>query len=225
MSPRNVAKDKQLRKERIEHILNSALQTMAKRGIDSANMKDIAREAGLSVGNLYTYFRSKDEIFNEVLLRGQSTYGETIALIAGLDMDPRKKLYEICRGWLSNDSSWAFTIMLQSIRTNQAVNPDIKKAATRRFTENLDPLAEIIRQGQLSGGIIQGDPRQLAFYFVSLIQGLTLQLAPGYEIPVDMDPSRIVLLFMEPFAENSAAMLFAEKHCDIPSLNKKMFDK
>ncbi|OPH00004.1 hypothetical protein B2I21_03225 [Chryseobacterium mucoviscidosis] len=41
----------QMRKERIEHILNSALQTMAKCGIDLTNIKDIAKEANLSVGN------------------------------------------------------------------------------------------------------------------------------------------------------------------------------
>lgn len=214
-----------MRKERIEHILDSALQTMAKRGIDSTNIKDIAREAGLSVGNLYNYFTSKDEIFSEVLLRGQSTYGESIALIAGLDMDPRRKLYEICRGWLSLRSNWAFTIMLQSIRTNQAVNPELKEAATRRFTENLEPLSDIMRQGQISGGIIQGDPRQLAFYWVSLIQGLTLQLAPGYEIPVDIDPAHIVSLFMEPLAEDSASALFTDQSNQIPALHKKMFDK
>lgn len=224
MSPRNVLKDQQMRKERIEHILNAALQTIAKRGIDSTNIKDIAKEAGLSVGNIYNYFKSKDDIFSEVLLRGQTSYGETIAQMAQMDIDPRVKLLEICQGWLSNGSNWAFTIMLQSIRTNQAVNPQIKAAATRRFTENLEPLAAIITQGQQSEVLIQGDPRQLAFYLVSLIQGLTLQLAPGYEIAVEIDPARIVRLFLAPDTE-----LPGPEHTagitELSLKNKKMFDK
>ncbi|MFS0856220.1 TetR/AcrR family transcriptional regulator [Paenibacillus taichungensis] len=224
MSPRNILKDQQMRKERIEHILNSALQTMAKRGIDSTNIKDIAKEAKLSVGNIYTYFTSKDEIFSEVLRRGQTMYGRTIAQIADMDIDPREKLFEISKGWLSNESNWAFTIMLQSIRTNQTVSTEIKQAATQRFTDNLEPLAEIFRQGQEAGGIIQGDTRQLAFYFVSLIQGLTLQLAPGYEIQVDIDPKKIVRLFMEPETVVSTAGLF-EGNNDLSYINKKMFDR
>lgn len=224
MSPRNVEKDKQMRKERIEHILKAALQTIAKRGIDSTNIKDIALEAGLSVGNIYNYFISKDEIFSEVLLRGQTVYGGTIAQIADLDLDPRVKLLEICKGWLSNENNWAFTIMLQSIRTNQAVNPEIKAAATQRFTENLDPLSEIIRQGQSLKVLIPGDPLQLAFYFVSLIQGLTLQLAPGYEIPVTIDPTEIVLLFLAPDTELPDLSPFSEYTLQLFS-NKKMFDK
>lgn len=224
MSPRNILKDQQMRKERIEHILNSALQTMAKRGIDSTNIKDIAKEAKLSVGNIYTYFTSKDEIFSEVLRRGQTMYGRTIAQIADMDIDPREKLFEISKGWLSNESNWAFTIMLQSIRTNQAVSTEIKQAATQRFTDNLEPLAEIFRQGQERGGIIHGDTRQLAFYFVSLIQGLTLQLAPGYEIQVDIDPEKIVRLFMEPETVVSTTGLF-EGNNDLSYINKKMFDR
>lgn len=56
----------------------------------------------MCVGNIYTYFTSKDEIFSEVLLRGQTMYGRTIAQIADLDIDPREKLFEIAKGWLSN---------------------------------------------------------------------------------------------------------------------------
>lgn len=224
MSPRNILKDQQMRKERMEHILNAALQTIAKRGIDSTNIKDIAKEAGLSVGNIYNYFKSKDDIFSEVLLRGQTSYGETITQLAHLDIDPRVKLLEICQGWISNSSNWAFTIMLQSIRTNQTVNPEIKSAATRRFTENLEPLSEIIRQGQKSEVLIQGDPRQLAFYLVSLIQGLTLQLAPGYEIPVEIEPARIVRLFLAPDTELPEPAPTAEI-AGLSLRTNKMFDK
>lgn len=184
-----------MRELRRDHILDSALQTIAKRGIDSANIKEIAKEAQLSVGNVYHYFESKDAIFSEVLRRGQIAYGNAIAEQAQLDIDPRDKLVQICSGWLSTPTNWAFTIMLQSIRTNETVNPELREAATRRFTANLSPLAEIMRQGQSAGYFVAGDPIQLAFYYVSLIQGLTLQLAPGYEIPVLIQSEQIAGLF------------------------------
>ncbi|MFC3747669.1 TetR/AcrR family transcriptional regulator [Paenibacillus sp. GCM10012306] len=198
MSPRNVEKDQQLRELRREHILDCSLQVIARRGIDSASVKDIAIEAGLSVGNVYNYFKSKEDIFSAVLQRGQIDYGRQISNQAALAMDAREKLHLICESWIATPENWAFTIMLQSIRTNETVNPQLREAATRRFTANLEPMAEIMRQGQHAGVIIEGDPKELAFYFVSLIQGLTLQLAPGYEIPVKIQAARIVTLFSMP---------------------------
>jgi len=196
MSPRNVERDQQMREMRKEHILDAALQAMAKRGIDSVCLKDIAREAQLSIGNVYNYFNSKEEILGEVLSRGQIEYGKMITSYSKLNIDPRDKLTEICRGWLTLSSNWAFTIMLESIRTNETVNPEIREAATRRFTENLKPLAEIMQQGQATSVIIEGDPLQLALYFVSMIQGLTLQMVPGYEIPIRIEPESIIRLFL-----------------------------
>jgi len=186
-----------MREIRKDHILDAALQAMAKRGIDSVSIKDIAIEAQLSIGNVYNYFNSKDEILGEVLSRGQIEYGKMITSYSMLDIDPRDKLTEICTIWLNTSINWAFTIMLESIRTNETVNPEIREAATRRFTENLKPIAEIMQQGQADNVIIDGDTMQLALYFVSLIQGLTLQMAPGYEIPIRIEPENIIRLFLQ----------------------------
>jgi AcrR family transcriptional regulator len=43
-------------------ILDSAVRAMNERGLRGAGMRDIARAAGLSTGNLYYYFRNKEEL-------------------------------------------------------------------------------------------------------------------------------------------------------------------
>jgi AcrR family transcriptional regulator len=43
-------------------IVRAALQVFAERGFHRATMQDIVRESGLSVGAIYTYFKSKDEL-------------------------------------------------------------------------------------------------------------------------------------------------------------------
>ncbi|MFF2483221.1 TetR/AcrR family transcriptional regulator [Paenibacillus sp. NPDC058071] len=196
MSPRNVERDRQAREARREHILDCALQVIAKQGLDAANIKSIAKEAKASVGNVYNYFESKDAIFSAVLERGQVNYGRMISeMAANSELNAREKLLAIADGWIKTPTNWAFTIMLQSIRTNETVSPKLREDATRRFTVNLQPMAEIMRQGQRDGLLLEGDPEQHAFYFVSLIQGLTLQLAPGYEIPVAIRAAQLVRLF------------------------------
>jgi AcrR family transcriptional regulator len=43
-------------------IVRAALQVFAEHGFHQATMQDIVRQSGLSVGAIYTYFKSKDEL-------------------------------------------------------------------------------------------------------------------------------------------------------------------
>ena len=47
---------------RSHEILASIRQAFAEKGFDGASMQDLARAAGMSVGNFYRYFPSKSEI-------------------------------------------------------------------------------------------------------------------------------------------------------------------
>ncbi len=44
-------------------IVAAALRVFAEKGFHRATMQDIVRQSGLSVGAIYTYFKSKDELF------------------------------------------------------------------------------------------------------------------------------------------------------------------
>ena len=44
-------------------IVEAAVRVLAVRGYHGATMQDVARESGLSIGAIYTWFRSKDELF------------------------------------------------------------------------------------------------------------------------------------------------------------------
>ena len=45
-----------------ERIVNAATRVFSERGFHRATMQDIVRASGLSVGAIYTYFKSKDEL-------------------------------------------------------------------------------------------------------------------------------------------------------------------
>jgi AcrR family transcriptional regulator len=44
-------------------IVHAALRVFAEKGIHRATIQDIVRDSGLSVGAIYSYFKSKDELF------------------------------------------------------------------------------------------------------------------------------------------------------------------
>jgi AcrR family transcriptional regulator len=68
--------------ERHVRILDAAEQVFARSGFHAATMNDVALEAGMSPGNLYRYFPSKDAIVAGIAERDRS---EIAADFAGLD--------------------------------------------------------------------------------------------------------------------------------------------
>ncbi len=61
MSESLTSRQKQAQEMR-DRIRNVALALFNKRGFDEVSMASIAREAGCSVGNIYNYFKSKEEL-------------------------------------------------------------------------------------------------------------------------------------------------------------------
>lgn len=63
----------QLSVNRLDHrskeILESIRGMFAEKGFDGASMQDLARAAGMSVGNFYRYFPSKDAIIEAIVAR------------------------------------------------------------------------------------------------------------------------------------------------------------
>jgi AcrR family transcriptional regulator len=60
--------------ERREQILRAAEQVIGEQGFSAASIADITRAAGTALGTFYIYFKSKEEVFRELVLEmGQLT--------------------------------------------------------------------------------------------------------------------------------------------------------
>jgi AcrR family transcriptional regulator len=66
-------KDKADNKKTIE---NAAIKVFAIKGIHGASMQDISKEAGLSIGTIYHYFKSKEELCEDIFATKQNKFRE-----------------------------------------------------------------------------------------------------------------------------------------------------
>jgi AcrR family transcriptional regulator len=62
-----------------EWLVESARAVFAREGIARSSMREIAKNAGYTVGVLYNYFRSKEELYAEVLRGSLATVADRIA--------------------------------------------------------------------------------------------------------------------------------------------------
>lgn len=58
---------KKMRESSRVHILSSAVDTFIKNTYPNTTIKNIAKDAGISIGLLYRYFDSKQSLFEEIL--------------------------------------------------------------------------------------------------------------------------------------------------------------
>jgi AcrR family transcriptional regulator len=73
-------------------ILNTTLKLSNDKGFQAMTLRDLSRESGLSMGALYTYFTSKDELFRIIHNHGMNMI--TMALVNRIreETDPSVKL-------------------------------------------------------------------------------------------------------------------------------------
>src|SRR3954471_9400824 len=69
----------QLQADRRDEILVAAQSCFARSGFHQTSMADICAEAGMSPGNLYRYFRSKEEIIAAICERDRAAAAEGFA--------------------------------------------------------------------------------------------------------------------------------------------------
>ena len=56
-----------LKEELRKAIIESAKQEFLNNGYENASMRNIAKKANMTVGNLYRYFESKDDIHKQIV--------------------------------------------------------------------------------------------------------------------------------------------------------------
>ena len=96
------------KKQRQLDILKTALRLFSQKGYYAASIDDITREAGISKGLIYTYFKSKEEIFLELAQRwdeltNNTSFADTLDRVLSDDMSVTEQLMCV---WDATVSQW-----------------------------------------------------------------------------------------------------------------------
>jgi AcrR family transcriptional regulator len=83
------------KEERKTNIILASLKLFSEKGFYITTIPDIAEKVGMSVGNFYNYFTSKDILAKELVLYISEYLGKNIREINERDIATEKKIYEI----------------------------------------------------------------------------------------------------------------------------------
>ncbi|MEK8126304.1 TetR/AcrR family transcriptional regulator [Paenibacillus filicis] len=196
---RNAEKDQELRKERCEQILGAAVELFVKKGVAATKISDIAAKVGISHGLIYNYFRSKEEIYlslldmnvnsfqwllDEALAEPLSAYDKLLLVL--------EKLY----AWKWEEAKFHYLFMEQLLVTD-SVCEELQQSVMTKSVENIDRLAALFKEAQSDGIFMDGDPRELAFYLVSLTHAKLVAKSRGLQFGQDESPAPIIQFFLK----------------------------
>lgn len=83
------------KEKRKDRIINAALKLFSERGFYVTTIPDISEKVGMSVGNFYNYFKSKDILAKELVLYISGYLGKQILLINEKNISTEEKIHEI----------------------------------------------------------------------------------------------------------------------------------
>jgi AcrR family transcriptional regulator len=160
----------------------------------AAKISDIAKEAGLSHGLMYHYFKSKEDVFTTLVTRASQGSMLVIEYAKQQEGSPLAKLRWMTRMILQSiagEGAYLFLIMIQAY-TSEAVPEEVKQMTDDEHTTSmLKATLPLIIESQRLGEITPGDPEQLAICYYSLIQGLAISKIQWPECPIP-DPEIVL---------------------------------
>src|ERR1700677_1035729 len=162
--------------ERHMHIVRAAERAFVRFGFHATTMQNVAEEAGMSAGNLYRYFPSKEAIVEELCVVDQAQRAEFFAAMSG-----RGALLHAIPASLREHvfaRPPAKARMIIEIWAEAARNPRIA-AITRAMDEDvLAGLERVITAAKTKGCVAAAlDARFAAHVLFTLVAGLFKRLA------------------------------------------------
>ncbi len=186
MSPRTKKQAAAVRDAAQESIRAAALRVFTRRGYDGATMADVAKEAHVSYGLAYHYFRSKDALFAELVRTAYEASYRLFLQAREAPGAPMDKLRAIVEGILGpgirGEGALYFQIVIQAVTLERVPK------AVRGFNEKYLPLYSAILEELLSAGSRgtgSEDKKGAVAGFLALILGLpiVLERMPGSVTP------------------------------------------
>lgn len=177
MSPRNEEQNAQIKDERREQIMSAALKLFATKGFAATKISDIVERAQMSHGLVYHYFKSKEDIFYELLKRAIQTSSESVLTVEIQSLHPIDKVRQIARYILGGIENYEDTSYYFLIVAHASVMENMNEEYEHLLYESnrtLKSMARIVKAGQEAKQIYMGDPMEITVAFFAAIQGLAI---------------------------------------------------
>jgi AcrR family transcriptional regulator len=191
MSPRSAKQIDDIRKQKKELILESALELFAENGFHATSMSQIAKKAGISKGLAYNYFKSKQEILNDIIREGFDTIYSNLDLNRDNTLTEEEFIYFIRQSFRIMRDKMEFWKLYMSLM----LQPKVAESFKHDYSNEAQSVFKLFHQFIISRGSKDTESDMLAI--TALLKGafITVIAAPEFFPPEKMDDKIITACF------------------------------
>lgn len=196
--PKSTERCKEIREQTREMILNKSMLYFARNGFAGTKINDLAKHIGIGQGTMYSYFESKEALFQEVYeMVNYEDDIKQLKLLSSLPIPAKQKIHELTKKVLRRlveDNDYAGVIVLNTQLLFEQY-PNYSSTDTTYQSELYKFTAKIISQGQTEGSVVTGTPLKLADYYwgVVYLYALRKLFTTKYEMITSEDLERTLL--------------------------------
>jgi AcrR family transcriptional regulator len=201
----SLKQQQQITEERRAQILSAAVRIFAIRGFADTKISDIASAADLSYGLVYHYFKTKDDIFTELITQAHNQFIaalEQISEFEGGPLDKIRTFTEIASPRGSNEENTYYTNIILQAHISARLPETVKSIIDNSISKHNEIIGSLIAEGQKLGQIVQGDPKKLAFTHYSMLCGMIVMQIIATDFtnhPISvMDPDTVIRALKDP---------------------------
>lgn len=186
-----------MRTETKNKIHSAAIKLFAKKGFAATSIQDIAVRAGISIGLLYRHYKTKEELFNDLVIYAAQGLEHMINKFRNgsspADLIQQFTL-EVLHDLEKDEEFAQFLMIMNQSSAMEDPSPQVQYLNIQS-EEMLKETARLIEKGQELGQFKQGNASEMAFYYFASIQGLAMAKISASERFITPSPE-IVTAFL-----------------------------
>lgn len=151
---------------RREEILAAARRVFAKRGFRGTTIADVAEDAGIALGTIYLYFKSKDDVFAALQEQFSQLIADALASVpaaATLEETVRTRIDNVFSACGKNRD------LIRLVVLNTDHGSETTKRLRKSDAERAAPMVEAIEAGMHAGAVRSADARIMTDLVLGLV--------------------------------------------------------
>ncbi|WP_163582052.1 TetR/AcrR family transcriptional regulator [Gracilibacillus saliphilus] len=193
--PRTPEENERIRQKAKENIRNKAMKLFINQGYHATSISDIAKEAEISKGLLYNYFKGKEDLLATIVEERIIKLIEVMEAALALDTPADQLRYVVNHAIdnvYTNPQVHRFFLHLQ---TQPEADKELIKYSKRIVEENA---RQFELQCEMFENLGVANPRERSLYFSSSLQGVMLMIATyPQKFPVEEIKTQIIEKFCQ----------------------------
>jgi AcrR family transcriptional regulator len=164
------SKEEVVQEFRIQTIRDAAMRVIARKGMASATMQEIADEAGIAKGTIYLYFRDRDELVEKTFESAMNDLHDRVEEALEKEGTFEEKLRAVLAAQIgyfqANREFFRLYISLRYPEGSAQQQRRQKRHCQPQYKSRVERIAGVLREAMARGEIRQSDPMRLALFII-----------------------------------------------------------